>query len=205
MPQEPRTQQLKAEVAATKQAHILRAASAVFAQKGFHAATIRDVARAAGVADGTIYLHFANKGALLLGLFAQMADEVRSGIDPAALTGLDARGQLSAALAHPLRAMQAGQLELMRVVLSEALVNPELAVQFRAQVLAPLLQGAGPLPDGGGAAQALRSRLIIGLILGLVVQRALGDETLEAAWDDLPDALAGLLLGGLMPGPGGTP
>jgi AcrR family transcriptional regulator len=194
------TQQLKAQVAATKRAHILKAASAVFAQKGFHAATIRDVARAAGVADGTIYLHFENKGALLLGLFAQMADEVKAGIDPALPAGLDARGQLRAALAHPLRAMQAGQLELMRVVLSEALVNPELAAQFRAQVLTPLLEGTGPLsvPDGSDASAALRPRLVIGLILGLLVQRALGDETLAAAWNDLPGELADLLLGGLM-------
>ena len=201
------TQDLRAQVAATKQAHILKAASAVFAQKGFHAATIRDVARAAGVADGTIYLHFENKGALLMGLFAQMAEEVRSGIDPASLSGLDARGQFRAALAHPLRAMQAGQLELMRVVLSEALVNPELAAQFRTQVLGPLLQGTGPLPsaspDGDGA--ALRPRLILGLILGLLVQRALGDEMLAAAWDELPDELAGLLLNGLTPNPERTP
>ena len=199
------TQGLRAQVAATKQTHILRAASAVFAQKGFHAATIRDVARAAGVADGTIYLHFENKGALLMGLFAQMAEEVRSGIDPASLAGLDARGQLREALAHPLRAMQAGQLELVRVVLSEALVNSELAAQFRTQVLSPLLQGPGPLPDGSGGAQALRSRMVIGLILGLVVQRALGDETLAAAWDDLPDELAGLLLDGFLPNPEETP
>ncbi|PNY80973.1 TetR/AcrR family transcriptional regulator [Deinococcus koreensis] len=203
MTQEPRPQGLRAQVAATKQAHILKAASAVFAQKGFHAATIRDVARAAGVADGTIYLHFENKGALLLGLFAQMADEVRAGIQPTDQTGLNARGQISAALALPLRAMQARQLELMRVVLSEALVNPELAAQFRAQVLTPMMDGTGPLssPDGDGA--ALRSRLVIGLMLGLLVQRALGDETLEAAWDELPDELAGLLLNGLLPSPGG--
>lgn len=193
------TQELKAQVAATKQAHILKAASAVFAQKGFHAATIRDVAKAAGVADGTIYLHFANKGALRLGLFAQMAEEVRAGIDPAPLAGLDMREQVRAALTHPLRAMQAGQLELLRVVLSEALVNPELAAQFRAQVLTPLLDGAGPPPPADGASSAMHSRLVIGLILGLLVQRALGDETLEAAWDDLPDELAGLLINSLVP------
>ena len=60
-------------------------------------------------------------------------------------------------------------------------------------------KGTGPLPDTDGG--ALRSRLIIGLMLGLLVQRALGDETLEAAWDDLPDELAGLLLNGLTPKP----
>ena len=34
---------------------ILKAAVAVFAEKGFQKATIRDVAKMAGIADGTIY------------------------------------------------------------------------------------------------------------------------------------------------------
>src|SRR5262245_61042913 len=51
---------------------ILDAATQVFAQKGFHRATIRDVAKTAGVADGTIYTYFANKSALLLGILDRL-------------------------------------------------------------------------------------------------------------------------------------
>lgn len=40
---------------------ILDAATRVFASKGFHGATIEDVARAAGIAKGTIYLYYASK------------------------------------------------------------------------------------------------------------------------------------------------
>ena len=48
-----------------REARILDAAAAVFAQKGFHQATIRDIAELADVADGTIYNYFDNKLDLL--------------------------------------------------------------------------------------------------------------------------------------------
>jgi TetR/AcrR family fatty acid metabolism transcriptional regulator len=48
---------------------ILRAAAKVFAQSGFFNAKVSDVARAAGVADGTVYLYFKNKEDLLRSIF----------------------------------------------------------------------------------------------------------------------------------------
>ena len=44
-----------------RRGEILRAASQVFAQKGYHVARISDVADAAGVAQGTIYRFFSSK------------------------------------------------------------------------------------------------------------------------------------------------
>ncbi|MBN1135405.1 MAG: TetR/AcrR family transcriptional regulator [Anaerolineae bacterium] len=44
---------------------ILEAAAAVFARKGFHQATIREIAELADVAEGTIYNYFADKRDLL--------------------------------------------------------------------------------------------------------------------------------------------
>jgi len=49
-----------------KYQRILDAAVAVFAEKGFHAARVSDVADRALVADGTIYLYFRNKEELLM-------------------------------------------------------------------------------------------------------------------------------------------
>lgn len=51
-----------------RQQQILQAAAAVFAEKGFAHATIRDIARAAGVSEGSIYLYFKNKQDLLVHL-----------------------------------------------------------------------------------------------------------------------------------------
>ena len=48
------------------QAGILDAAMRVFSRKGYHAATIADVAEAAGLGKGTLYLYFENKEALAI-------------------------------------------------------------------------------------------------------------------------------------------
>jgi AcrR family transcriptional regulator len=48
---------------------ILKAAEHVFASKGFHKATIHDIAKEAEYATGTIYLYFKDKEALYLALF----------------------------------------------------------------------------------------------------------------------------------------
>ena len=54
-----------------KRDRITEAAIAVFAQKGYRSARVSDVAEAAGVADGTIYLYFKNKEELLLCIFEE--------------------------------------------------------------------------------------------------------------------------------------
>ena len=65
----PRAQATSPRSAPGKRARILDAAIKVFAERGFHTATVAEIARAAGVADGTIYLYFKGKDDLLLRLF----------------------------------------------------------------------------------------------------------------------------------------
>src|SRR5438132_10884119 len=48
---------------------LLRAAIDVFAGRGFFNAQVADVARAAGVAAGTVYLYFRSKDDLLVSIF----------------------------------------------------------------------------------------------------------------------------------------
>lgn len=52
---------------------ILEGAARVFAAKGFHKATTKEIARAAGVAEGTIYNYFKNKRAILFALVEKIA------------------------------------------------------------------------------------------------------------------------------------
>lgn len=54
-----------------KRQKILRSAVQVFAQKGFYNAKVADIARRAGVADGTIYLYFKNKDEILISIFEE--------------------------------------------------------------------------------------------------------------------------------------
>src|SRR5438093_13225088 len=64
---------------------ILRAAIDVFANRGFFNAQVADVARAAGVAAGTVYLYFRSKDDLLISIFERSMrdalDEVRALVD----------------------------------------------------------------------------------------------------------------------------
>ena len=55
----------------TKRDRILRAAVEVFARSGYFNAKVSEIARAAGVADGTIYLYFDGKEDLLVTIFRE--------------------------------------------------------------------------------------------------------------------------------------
>ena len=59
----------------TRQA-LIDAALAVFLQRGFARATTREIAQTAGVAEGTIYRHFADKYALFHEVFLSLTVEV---------------------------------------------------------------------------------------------------------------------------------
>src|SRR5215204_1698219 len=58
-----------------KREAILRAATSVFAEKGFFNSKVADIAKAAGVADGTVYLYFKNKDDVLHSIFDRAMDE----------------------------------------------------------------------------------------------------------------------------------
>src|SRR5881227_1517133 len=55
----------------TKRERILRAAIEVFARNGYFNAKVSEIAKAAGVADGTIYLYFDGKEDLLVTIFRE--------------------------------------------------------------------------------------------------------------------------------------
>src|SRR5437588_10689930 len=63
-----------------KRESILRAATRVIARKGYFNAKVADIARAANVADGTVYLYFKSKEEILHSIFDQnMAEAIATG------------------------------------------------------------------------------------------------------------------------------
>lgn len=59
---------------------ILDAATAVFAERGFFAAQVADIARGAGIAAGTVYLYFRSKDEILTSIFDRtMKDAIAEG------------------------------------------------------------------------------------------------------------------------------
>lgn len=74
--------------AGDKRERILEAAERVFARSGFFHARVSEIAREAGVADGTIYLYFKSKDDLLISLFETRMERITSEM----ATAVDAAG-----------------------------------------------------------------------------------------------------------------
>ncbi len=141
----------QAQVAALRRAQILDAAAQVFAERGFHRTTVRDVAKAAGVADGTIYNYFENKTALLLGILDRLNDAERQAIELAQAQATDVRAFTRHYFQNHLQVFANANQNLLRVVLSEVLVNTELRERYIQQIVGPtfvvVLQQLAPLAE----------------------------------------------------------
>lgn len=76
----------------TKREKILQAAGKVFAERGYHAAGIADIARELGAGHGTFYRYFKNKEEIARSLIAQALGRVMTALadeDPSAPSCLD--------------------------------------------------------------------------------------------------------------------
>ena len=71
-----------------KRRQILDAAVEVFAATGFHKSRVSDIAREAGVADGTIYLYFKSKDDVLISIFEEAMGEMIERAE-AAIAGIE--------------------------------------------------------------------------------------------------------------------
>ena len=101
-----------------KYERILEAAIKVFAEQGFHQATISMIARKAGVADGTIYLYFKNKDDIMVHFFNQRTKQAFSRFREAVERAGDAREKLTV---------------LIRTHLKEFQLNRDLAVVYQTE------------------------------------------------------------------------
>lgn len=182
---------------------ILDAATRVFAEKGFHRATIKDVAKAGGVADGTIYNYFQNKTDLLIALLDRLNESEQRKIDLSHEQIRDVRSFFASYLRHRMSVVWPNQ-ELLRAVLPELIVNPELRERYYQDVIAPTMQLGEQFVqaqiDQGQMRQvdaALAARSLAGSIMGLLLLQLLGDRTLEERAQELPEVLATLFFDGL--------
>ena len=102
-----------------KRALILRAATKLFARRGFFNAQVADVAREAGVAAGTVYLYFQSKDDLLISIFERTMHE-----------GLEAGRQALAGVSDPVERLR----RLARVHLERLGQDRDLAVVFQVEL-----------------------------------------------------------------------
>ncbi|MEH2026584.1 TetR/AcrR family transcriptional regulator [Nostoc sp.] len=112
---------------------ILEAAQRLFASKGFEGTTTRDLAQAAGVAEGTLFRHFANKKAILVEVATSGWVEILTDL----LTELSEMGSYKAVAQVMRRRMWNFQKnsDLMRVCFMEVQFHPDLRDRIQLEVI----------------------------------------------------------------------
>lgn len=182
---------------------ILDAATRVFAEKGFHRATIKDIAHVAGIADGTIYTYFDSKTDVLLSILNRLNETTEREQQLAPASEQDIRSFFTAYLRQRM-ALLWPNVEVFRAVLPEMLVNAKLRELYYEQVLAPTFKIAEHYFLAQSQQGQIRKidipltvRAIAGTLFGLLTTQLLGDEVIAARWEELPDILTTLLFDGL--------
>lgn len=162
---------------------ILEAARSVFAHKGFNAATVDDIAEAAGLAKGTVYLYFPSKREIYLETVRQglvtLQDEVRTSMDGES----DAAGKVLAFIRTRLDYCERNR-DFMRIYYTEfnnMLIHPaHVREEFRdlyerqAALLAKVLEDGMEYEQVREIKADASARIIYDMTRGLIAQRLLG-------------------------------
>ncbi len=165
-----------------KRDRILKAAIKVFAKNGFYATRVSDIARAAGVADGTIYLYFKNKEDVLITIFAEGIGQLLTILQDVAES--DERFETRI---RQIVELQLGLLEEQRDLAEVITVNLRQSSRLLKQYATPLFMEyidviAGVVRDGqqeGAFRKDLNPRVVARSLFGaldaILLTWALGD------------------------------
>ncbi len=196
---------LREQFAEARRNQILDAAAKIFAEKGFHRATTKEIAQAAGVSEGTIYNYFANKGDLVIGIITRLAKFDQLGGELAQAFQSDPRSLLAAVFRDRTGRIEQN-IEMVRAVLPEILINQELRERFYQQFVLPIamlieqnVQARVEMGYLRAVNVPLTVRAVQSIFIGLLVLRILGDKPLQAGWNDMPEVVTTLIFEGLRP------
>lgn len=162
---------------------ILDAAESVFADCGFYNAKVSDIAKQAGVADGTIYLYFKSKDDLLISLFESRMTQVCEAMHKAVSGGEPSAAKLQTFVQTHLKMVNDHPrlAEVLTVELRQSSKfmkehsNPKFAEYLK--ILATLIdegQKAGEFDSQVPA--PLAARAIFGMVDELALAWLLGDD-----------------------------
>ena len=88
-----------------RRAQLLDAAAKLFSERGFHATSMRDIAKAVGMLSGSIYYHFGSKEEMLLAVYEEGVRGLAEGVEQAIAGRTDPWERLEAACAAHLNGL----------------------------------------------------------------------------------------------------
>jgi AcrR family transcriptional regulator len=177
-------------------ARILKAAMRLFAKHGFDGTTTKQLAEAAGVAEGTLFRHFANKKAILAEVATQGWIEILTDL----LTELSEMGSYKAiaqVMKHRMMHMR-DNVDLLRVCFIEVQFHEDLRDRIQTEVIEKMTDVAETFFQTAmdqGIYRQQNPRLVARVFLGMFTIASFSQNTIadpNASPEDLKNMAEGL-------------
>ncbi|MDF0553278.1 TetR/AcrR family transcriptional regulator [Kamptonema sp. UHCC 0994] len=184
---------------------ILQAAQRLFARKGYEGTTTASLAQAAGVAEGTLFRHFANKKAILIEVATNGWVEILTDL----LTELSEMASYKA-VAQVMRRRMLNVREnadIMRVCFMEAQFHPELRDRIQAEVIGKMTDVAEAFFQTAmdrGVYRQMNPKIVAQVFLGMFAIAGFSQDTLlepdasPQAIQEMAEGLADIFLNGVL-------
>lgn len=193
---------------ADRRQQILEAALKVFSKKGFHKATNKDIAQAAGgISPGLIYWYFKDKEDLFLSIIRERATIFQLADHPEQLMELPPREGLALIGRTYLSIFRVpGNVAIMRILVAEAIRFPQIAELFFRQaasrflgLLSSYLQRQVELGRLRPHNAVIAARSFLGMfVINVVTREIMRDPLMLATTDEqLVATVLEIFLGGL--------
>ena len=160
-PTEPVTERGRA----TRRA-LLDAAEAVIAEHGFEAASVSEITRRAGVAQGTFYVHFSDKHAAFLELVQHVNRSVREA-GARAISGVEGRAEQERAGLAAYFQHVADDPALYRIIRQAEFVDPDAYQDHYRRIAEPYAAGLRAAIERGEIADGVDPELLAYVLMGI--------------------------------------
>jgi AcrR family transcriptional regulator len=204
----PTRQERKEATTKLRRQQIIEAAFDIFSEKGFATATTAEIARKAGVAEGTIYNYFPSKRDLLIAVvhdfiittpLLELIDMLPKG---------DIAGTFTHILQNRFDLLENEFVSRMPFLMAEIIRDPELKASWKKQFLQPFLsrmEGVYRVLSTSGktrlAEPSVLVRSIGGMLLGFLILKIMeGDDSPmnKLSREQIADTMVNLILHGLL-------
>jgi AcrR family transcriptional regulator len=184
---------------------ILQAALQLFAKRGYEGTTTKDLAKSAGVAEGTLFRHFSNKKAILIEVATAGWVDILTDL----LTELSEMGNYQAVSQVMRRRMlnMRKNGDLMRVCFIEAQYHPELRESIQAEVISKMTDVAEAFFETAmekGIYRRMNPKIVAKVFLGIFAIAGFSEETImnpdasPKAMQEMAEGISDIFLRGVL-------
>lgn len=184
---------------------ILQAALQLFAKRGFDGTTTKDLAKSAGVAEGTLFRYFASKKAILIEVATAGWVEILTEL-LTELSEMESYKAVSQVMRRRMFNMRKNS-NLMRVCFVEAQYHPELKENIQAEVIDKMTDVAEAFFETAmskGIYRKMNPKIVAKVFLGIFAIAGFSEETIidndasPQAMQEMAEGISDIFLRGVL-------